>query len=876
MPPDMASSAPRRHVSGASEHQDDSSELRDLLRHINSDASKQTGDDVPRNIAFKIEIGHRIRQLMLAEPRTQDSFRRQRGFETLINLFRPIYQILRVSRDNTEVVQGVKDFLKVCFNILSAALREHGGNQRYFRKRVGDGGWESLNQVLQLLIDLYHELPGSYIPDILEQVFGGLLACAFDDETLLQFYNRMTKVLDEAATHHLADPEHRVEEILAASKDCATTVPDIWGFLDTNLRGNTWLCNPEALLISFNLWMATARVFESLGGATELSYAHVPAVINYIVSSSSQSLVAIHNTNLLSNLLPCLTGLKVQQSHILELRSLALALLCLGITHLEDAVFLYRNASSSPILAELILPALQMSHMPSYVHFDMSLHGFSSVELPDIGHSFPPTESSHGYTLSMWLYVDKFDINAHTTLFGAFDSSQTCFVLVYLERDTKNLILQTSVTSSRPSVRFKSVSFREKQWYYIAIAHRRPRTISSSRASLFVDGEFVEQVKSHYPLTSPPNKASMESKLHDPASRKHNPIQAFVGTPQDLASRLGRNLVSSEWRLGSACLFSDVLNDDLIAVYYELGPRYYGNFQDCLGSFNTYRAAATLKLRNQSLHPGQEQASDIVAALEHQGSGVLPESKIILNLSPSNVLGGEEPESLHGTPVAGHLSKLSARALRNMTRQRCCALAINGSVPSINQALLRPYGFAVFTGNPGIVLSQPLDDATWRIGGCTPVNLNLLEKADTEASIIRALSIVFESIRENWRNSEAMERENGFGILASLLATKLERKLPKPESLTDNSSSAGPDGPEDSEFPLKVLDLILRFLGYRAGKQEESVLNNPLAYRTLLVDSDYWREAAPSVQRLYYEQFTVFAIDSKYSHFNAKRLSRMR
>src|SRR2546430_9557139 len=37
------------------------------------------------------------------------------------------------------------------------------------------------------------------------------------------------------------------------------------------------------------------------------------------------------------------------------------------------------------------------------------------------------------------------------SLFGAFDASQTCFVLAYLEKDTQNFILQTSRSEEHTS-----------------------------------------------------------------------------------------------------------------------------------------------------------------------------------------------------------------------------------------------------------------------------------------------------------------------------------------------------------------------------------------------------------------------------------------
>lgn len=482
-----------------------------------------------------------------------------------------------------------------------------------------------------------------------------------------------------------------------------------------------------------------------------------------------------------------------------------------------------------------------------------------------MGTAFPPSGSSNGYTLSLWFQVWKFDPNAHTTLFGAFDSSQTCFMLVYLEKDSQNLILQTSVTSSRPSVRFKSISFREGRWYHVVLAHRRPSTTHSSRVSLFVNGNFVEQVKSNYPLASPTVKAKADNGANTSGHSRRHAVQAFVGTPKDLASRLGQGVVCCQWRLASAYVFNDVLSDDLIAVYYELGPRYFGNYQDCLGSFNTYQAAASLKIRNDNLHSGKAQRSDIILAMETGASELLPEKRIILALSPANVVEADESSPPDAALVPRYLSKAATKITKNLANKGHGYLVVNGAIPAVNDALRHRQGFAVLTGDPATLTLQSLDDATWQIGGCAAVVLDQFDKSTNEKACIRALDCIFESLRDNWRCSEAMERENGFAILATLIARKIESRVE--HNIEEEART---------EFVLKILTVVLKFLGFRADRPELSVLNNPLAYRVLLVDADFWRVMPTAVQSLYYEQFDAFGLRSKYHVFNGKRLSKMR
>jgi hypothetical protein len=330
------------------------------------------------------------------------------------------------------------------------------------------------------------------------------------------------------------------------------------------------------------------------------------------------------------------------------------------------------------------------------------------------------------------------------------------------------------------------------------------------------------------------------------------PVQVFFGTPSDLSPRLGRGVVSSRWSLGTTHLFEDVLSDDLIAVFYRLGPRYHGNFQDCLGSFQTYEASAALNMRNELMHPGREEKSDIVAAIRQKASSIISEPKVLLSLSATQVLDDRNDNNIDESMLVQSLSRHAAKNLQGLTRAG--AVAINGAVPSINEALISSHGVAIMTGEPIVVVPQSLDDAAWKIGGAAAVGLKMVEAAKTPKQVCRAVEILFEMIKGSWRNSEAMERENGFAILGHLIRQKDAR---------------GVVGKE-------LLRLVLDFVGYRRDAPEESFIINPLAYRILLVDFDVWRTADIETQREYFAQFLKFTSGSKYHHFNSKRLVRMR
>ena len=888
----MTSTPSRSRASTLKDSGSEAAELQGLLQTLGRDNLVDEQEKRTQILQKKLEAGHQIRQSLLEGQdafNIKDTFRHLNGFQTVIATLDGVARKHADSQGGTteEDLAVTKGLLQAMFNVLIAALQSHRGNQKYFRQRINGGGWRALENTLSIMLVRGKDNEETGLSALADRSFGCLLACALEDESMTDFFSNVRRHMAaiDSRPKSLSDPVLDDSRPLASMLEQgvqnsaiqpAAQIPDL---LKREVSHLAVVYNPDALLVMFCLWRTLEETLAQ--GSNRIREDDIPlwipTTIDYIAALSTRNLAAIHGSALLHEVLCSLVEVPSKDHpHVPELHSLATSLLKLGVANVEDAYFLYRHARSSSLIGELLLMALKLSRSPSYIHFDLSLNGFASIELPGIGRAFPPASTSSGYTLSLWFQIIHFDKNSHTTIFGAFDASQTCFLLVYLEKDTHNLILQTSVTSSRPSVRFKSASFRELRWYHVVITHRRPKTTSSSRASLFVDGEFAEQVKSQYPATPPlPNSKDGAAEATS-KNRKSTAIQAFLGTPQDLASHLGKGLVSTQWRLASANLFADILSDDLVAVYYELGPRYTGNYQDCLGSFQTYRASAVLNLRNESLHPGKEEKSDILSAIRSKAGSLLPESKIILNISATVVLDDNDQNSIDETQLLKFISKTAGRNLRNVTRGGRNALAINGAIPSINEALLHSSGFAVLTGDPTVVVPQSLDDAAWRIGGCAAVGIALVEAARTPDDVLQALKTLFESVQENWRNSEAMERENGFGVLATLLSAKLSRGTVD-TAITPRSPKVPATIPQTTfNLPLEVLLEILRFVGYRTDKPEDSVIINPLAYRVLLVDTDLWRNAEREVQKLYYDQFIVFGSRSKFYHFNAKRLSRMR
>ncbi|KAI9695386.1 MAG: hypothetical protein M1820_008641, partial [Bogoriella megaspora] len=884
----------RRHrsstaASNSPPHGPEVTKLQDLLERLSDAAREQKVNFQPASLPKISDILRELRPLLASSSyslRLKDAFRHGRGLEILLEVLELIPKSESGGNGSIEAHDYTLELLKASLDILAEAFQEHRGNRRYFTGRVRGNGWHALETIIKSSNISVWQLAGSNHLVSQSHLFGCLFGFALGDEELVVAFKGSKALLQSETdatngvkTNAPSSPTKKGNwsdrPHLSDETDALHLQTRVRERMMRIFKGGDILQNPEILPLIFNLWSRIPRGQSNGAAETQLLSGFILSTFVHLAESSAFNLAAMHGAGTLSQVLRALVESKFSANEQTLLDALAKRQASLGINTLEDAHYLYQWACQSDRAADFLCTALEVSSGPPYIQFDLSLHGYSSAELPSMGQSFPPLSSSSGYTFTVWIRIDKFDTSCHTTIFGAFDASQTCFVLGYLEKDSHQFILQTSVTSPRPSVRFRNVSFEEGKWYHLALIHRRPKATSSSRATLLVDGDFVEQVKINYPQSPSQVTSAADSKSLE-ASRKSLRIQAFLGTPQDLAARVGRNVVSTKWSLASAHLFSEAISEELVTAYQKLGPRYNGNFQDCLGSFQTYRASAEVNLYNESLHPGKEENSDIIRAMRFKASSILDESRIIFSISPNNVLDDDDRNNVDESQLIKSLSKPAAKSLQYYTRSGSNAVVINAAVPAINDALTHTHGVAILTGEPVVAIPQPLDEASWRLAGSVSVGLRLLQMADSSKSVLRAVRIIFASVDHDWRNSEAMEKEHGFGILACLLRDKLG--LASATTVTTFGKADPIDIPnnERDDFTKELLKIILKFVGVEEEKPEDSLLVNALAFRVLLVDFDTWRRAGPQTQILYYSVFGTLINGSKHHNFNARRLARMR
>ena len=832
------------------------------------------------DIQILINHARQIRQHLAATPppsSVQDDFRHLRGFHRLFDLLRAFSGFYNPQKRGQDETRPFFDLLDAIFAVLSAAFEGHPGNRRYFRTRVEGGGWDALEQSIASV-----GLGGSD-SDLwtLGQLFGKLFALSTGNAAL-------DKICCDVVSADKPSPPPTEQPPSAAAEEDAGDVPgdepggtstphpeDPGTTIDTAIQkilgesGPAWtLRNPEAIRLVLDFWESIPR---GKGDTENPASLLVLKLLSAVMTISTFNLHLVHETGILSRFLRLAfdDGSDLSKAERDVVLVCCRSLMLFGLNTLTDAQSILLNPSLAS--SDFCLEMMNRHVSPPFIRFDLSLHGHSSIDLPKLGRSFPP-QSAAGYTFTTWIRVEKFDPKSHTTIFGVFDATQTCFLLAYLEKDTRNFILQTSISSQRPSVRFRSFTFKENEWYHIAVVHRKPKTMVASKASLYVNGEFVEQLRATYPASPPPMNGVNDSfAAFTSNNNKTMPVQAFLGTPRELSSHVGPGLIHTTWSLASAHLFEDVLNDELLAVPSRLGPGYQGNFQDTLGGFQTYKASASLGLQNDLVSTGKNGDSDIMRVIREKAANLIPENRILLSIMPSSIF--RESEGFNESQLFRSLSRGPAHTLVQMVLKSGTGIAINTALPSVNDALLRSNGVAVLSGDPIVATPHFFDDALWRLAGFTPLALKLIDRASTADTLLRAVEMVFRCINSSWRNSDAMEKDGGYPILALLLRVKLGFG---PGLLESPTQRLVLQSGEKDRLCFQLLSLVLEFVGYDHRDPLESVIMNPLAYRILLVDFDGWKRSAPLIQELYYKQFISFAGMSKYHQYNNRRLIRMR
>lgn len=221
--------------------------------------------------------------------------------------------------------------------------------------------------------------------------------------------------------------------------------------------------------------------------------------------------------------------------------------------------------------------------------------------------------------MQTWLYIHK--LHHPITLFAC---SQTVSKFPFLQvKLLENSLISLSthgkagtVDSEPEEVVCQAIDalLPHGQWVHFGLNLRHPRGAEIGEARLYVNGARAGVLRLPYPVAVPSAPGSAPQMGQKPvippeAVRVHiarSPAPPPGPAEGDAAPAQGGKLEDNEWMLGRVLLLEDVLQEDLVLLFYYLvsdalekqvpvlskqGPNYVGNMQEPLGKFLTCELA---------------------------------------------------------------------------------------------------------------------------------------------------------------------------------------------------------------------------------------------------------------------------------------------
>ncbi|WOO83333.1 Beige 1 [Vanrija pseudolonga] len=474
------------------------------------------------------------------------------------------------------------------------------------------------------------------------------------------------------------------------------------------------------------------------------------------------------------------------------------------------------------------------------------------IETSDIGRNWP--SSTKGFIFTSWIYITKLN-DAVTILHLSQKGEQHPLFRIRILENSQVGLTSTAYVDETTEVPEEVVCQAPEalvphhEWVHFAVGCRKGRSANGGggEARIFVNGKRVGAVRIPYPMPSAKSRPHAAHK-HGPNYERHahhrhaaqgQGVRVSIGRPwlnkdnNNLSESFlmgggGLGKEDNQWMLGRALLLEDVLTEDLVLLMHHLGPRYYGNYQEALGKFLTYKGATSVNLYLHGLAQAASQQktipllpsnSALVRAIRSGPS--IAEENIMLSLCSKDALTGED-----GAPGS---------------------FVLNGAVTHAFFARDVRYGRAKMVDHVFPFATTSMDEAVSTVGGGVVV-LKLIDLAEDSEQLATTLTILQDMVRDSWSASEEMERIHGFELLAAILR-------PKMATIVD----------------LPVARILLGILGVNPDKPQAAVVHNSAAYRAIGLDFELWATAKDDVVSLYFENFSALLSVSKYKRYNLLR-----
>ncbi|RKO94777.1 hypothetical protein BDK51DRAFT_29155 [Blyttiomyces helicus] len=477
------------------------------------------------------------------------------------------------------------------------------------------------------------------------------------------------------------------------------------------------------------------------------------------------------------------------------------------------------NESRQLLLMELIHHGLVVGKSPCYLHLELNPTTSPNcfLEVSDFGRTFPPAS---GYTLAMWLRIEQFDVTADVPIFKMVDAEENLRLAVSVECKASR---KMKVKTFKSTVKFEGFTFREREWCHVVLVHHKPK-ITNSSIDLFVNGVHIERVKCGY--------------LGHPGSIPR--IRTLVGAPPDSTGDIRPSCI---WNIGPMYFIEEILLDaTAIAAIASVGFDYASNWQGALEKYNTHESNSRGVL--EGLNKGKERGGLNPLQLmrtQNTSTGVLgiPEEKILISLCAKNAL--EVRADQHKFEMFSSIATVS-RALLPASRaffNSATHQAVAGEPPNLIQS----------SASVLAVCPERMIDGIWKLGGCV-ILLMLVERSTTPDALYKSIAILVDSIRGNWRNTEEMERERFYEVLAFILKGK------------------------KALITIALMDVLSALVGRTLDNSNEAEIANASAFRDIFLDPELWKGSI-DIQKYLLYLLSDFVIHSSNADANIKRLNKM-
>lgn len=329
------------------------------------------------------------------------------------------------------------------------------------------------------------------------------------------------------------------------------------------------------------------------------------------------------------------------------------------------------------------------------------------------------------------------------------------------------------------------------------------------------------------------------------------PMSTLDTLGEDVLVRFGNCKDTPEFKVSivNALFFNKIQPHEWVLLNFLLGPDYHHNYEDvnAVNKFLGYRERTLLELQMEAARLRRQRAAD--GALEHSYEALNARHARKASAGTSLRSGGRSNTlvsvhallNFHAKNVSDNSSILLDGTVLNTARNSVHNPGMNGAYHGIKSGTIILYS----------AKSTTLSNFFYAADGLSTL-LRLMENVQTSSRLVVLLKSLFCLISQLHLFAREMEEKGGYHILLIILRSK--KKL----------------------CTLSVLDTILSFVGYDHTNPGESVIAHPVAYKSLIVDFDLWKEADNETFRFLLFQFTVFSQDSRHHEHNVAQIVKMK